>query len=720
MTPDLGIEIVVEPNVVPRGTVDLRSLDAPPGSVPPAVRIEANGRVVRLAPASLADAPTGALATTAAATAVPATPPPATPAASSSSVHAHQDALALEGAAKVAVSAAEPLGARLRKRASSGALPKVDAPMPPRPASASETGAGPTGGALPPHEDYETAQISGSTSSALGALVKVTLVLVGLTLALILPLLYWSDLLSGPATTQVADARKASPSPAAPSPVAILPSPAPAETAPVPSAAATTKPVEVAQVATSSSSAVALGVNPETPRKPDSPPTPVEPTAVAKVDVEPAKPEGKTEPKVGASVAVENDVDVRKVEGLRAEGVKLYRQGKYDEAIAKFDALLALSPKDSDALFRKAFAMHLKGDLKAAAKAYELAAMSGAPRDARSWNNLGLVRERLGDPSGARAAYERGNAVNPHDANVLTNLGSLEREAHPDKALGYYEQALREDSRHPVARYERAALLALQLRPADEGARRELEALSGEDSPVRAKALDALGQLATRGRRFPDAEKLYRRALEADPSFDEPRLHLGVSLYTSGANDRAEAELRPYVEKHPRSADAWKTLGGALARLDRLPEAKLAYEKALAENDKDVTALYNYALCAERFGNFLFAMQEYERVVQLDPNHWKALANVGRLYHRAGRDEKALEYFNRALALQPNEADLHLHKANALAALRKDQEAREELTSFVKLAPQGDKRVPEAQRALQAGELAPALSDTPPPGERGF
>src|SRR5256885_2265549 len=41
---DLGLEVILEPNVVPKGTVDLRGLDAPPGTTAPQRRVESDGR----------------------------------------------------------------------------------------------------------------------------------------------------------------------------------------------------------------------------------------------------------------------------------------------------------------------------------------------------------------------------------------------------------------------------------------------------------------------------------------------------------------------------------------------------------------------------------------------------------------------------------------------------------------------------------------------------
>src|SRR5205823_5636758 len=108
------------------------------------------------------------------------------------------------------------------------------------------------------------------------------------------------------------------------------------------------------------------------------------------------------------------------------------------EALAKLDELLALAPHDSDALFRKALVLHKKAhqktgpareaDLRAAAKAYEEAAAVAPHGDARAFNNLGLIREDLGDLAGAREAFGSGLDRDPSDPNVLTNLGRLDRD----------------------------------------------------------------------------------------------------------------------------------------------------------------------------------------------------------------------------------------------------------------------------------------------------
>jgi tetratricopeptide (TPR) repeat protein len=626
----VGIEIIVEPDVVPKGTINVRGLDAPHGAKPPLRRIEADGRVFMI------DAPTAP------------------------TVVAPTVVAKVETKVETPVEPAEPLGLKLRKKSLHS-----DEAMPPRPASAEHSASGRISRDSFPADDYETAQISGGFGSALWTLLKVTAVLAFFTLATVFTALKWSGFGT--------------------SPVAVLPpgnnvplkKPDKSDVAPVPTQAETAK--------IDSNDTVAPPVSTTEPE-------------VARSD---------ENPKVTANLGHEPEYDWKAVEQLRREAVDLDRKGKYEEAIAKLDEILAKRPKDGDAHFRRALITHKKGDLDGAIKGYEIAAELASAGDARALNNLGLAleqRNKPGDLAAAKAAYKRGLDRDHEDPNILTNTGRLEEDQDPKSALQRYEQALDRQADHPQARYHRAALLALRLDRIDEG-KKELEKLL--DSPVRGQALDALGEVAIREGRYAEAEKYLRDALKSG-SLDA-RLYLGVALWAQEKAQPAADELKTYLEKNPRSSDGWKTLGAVLVRLDQLQDAKQAYEKAIAINDKDADTLYNYALCAERFGNFLFAIQEYERVVQLDPNQWKALQNLGRLYRNAGREEKALEYFKRAIVIRPNEAELYLHEANSLVALKKDAEARYALEKFVKLAPPTDPRVAQARRAIDSqGPLRPA------------
>jgi serine/threonine-protein kinase len=210
---------------------------------------------------------------------------------------------------------------------------------------------------------------------------------------------------------------------------------------------------------------------------------------------------------------------------------------------------------------------------------------------------------------------------------------------------------------------------------------------------------DAAGLKALAAGRYPEAEKSFKDALEANAGLDDARLHLAIARYLLHDVAQAEEMLEAYLAKHPTSLDALNALGAVLVRGGRLAEAKRTLEKASAANDKDPTTLYNYALCAERFGNWVLASAEYERVLALDAGHWRALDGLARI-HFGAQPAKALGYLDRALESRRDEPRLHFHRAAVLAGLGRDADARAEVESFLSLAPGEDPRIADARKFL--------------------
>lgn len=113
--------------------------------------------------------------------------------------------------------------------------------------------------------------------------------------------------------------------------------------------------------------------------------------------------------------------------GDRATRVNL--ANAFLETGRKDDALALATGSADPALARVEGFLHQEaGALQEAAAAYERA-IAGDPDDLSSWNNLGNVRARLGDPDGAIAALERAISIAPADLPIYLNLAEVLREA---------------------------------------------------------------------------------------------------------------------------------------------------------------------------------------------------------------------------------------------------------------------------------------------------
>lgn len=165
------------------------------------------------------------------------------------------------------------------------------------------------------------------------------------------------------------------------------------------------------------------------------------------------------------------------------------------------------------------------------------------------------------------------------------------------------EQALKQltNSAAPV---RRAALerLAVVGRMQDAGALGKL--LSDTDAGARAAAEAALWKVWSRSG---DAriDKLYAK---------------GVGQMNSGAADDAIATFGEIIRLKPEFAEAW---------------------------NKRATVLYFTGRLRE-------SLADCDEVIKRNPNHFGALAGYGQIYTDLADYEKALEYFGKALAVNPN------------------------------------------------------------------
>ncbi|MCK6504171.1 hypothetical protein L6R53_12345 [Myxococcota bacterium] len=311
----------------------------------------------------------------------------------------------------------------------------------------------------------------------------------------------------------------------------------------------------------------------------------------------------------------------------------------------------------------------------------QMAALVSGPRAARVQLERGRVlEERLGDPDGARAAYEAALAASPGHAPAFLAVerlaqaaGDLERlqalyqgEADrlegPDAAFWQarslrvarqrpdldadalserFQRALAQDP-SPELRREQQVFLAGAGRPAElaQALQAEADATAGTE---RAWALFRLGQLQAGTLDQPDAAvESYRAAAEADPSAG-PALEAAAALLA----DRGEhARLLALLE-------------GSLARIQ--------------DPNLVVTTLYRMGeLCEGPLADQAGARTWFERVLETAPGYLPALEGLERVYTRLEAwDRLAAVYEQRAiLAEEPAAVALQLHRAGAVCDFR--------------------------------------------------
>ena len=94
--------------------------------------------------------------------------------------------------------------------------------------------------------------------------------------------------------------------------------------------------------------------------------------------------------------------------------------------------------------------------------------------------------------------------------------------------------------------------------------------------------------------------------------------------------------------------------------LKEIKKARLILDEAIIKNSKSELLLFNYAKLEEDLLNFNKAINLYEKGLNLNPNNYKALSNLGGLYQKTNRYINAIEVYKKAIKLKPQIAHLKI------------------------------------------------------------
>jgi tetratricopeptide (TPR) repeat protein len=111
------------------------------------------------------------------------------------------------------------------------------------------------------------------------------------------------------------------------------------------------------------------------------------------------------------------------------------------------------------------------------------------------------------------------------------------------------------------------------------------------------------------------------------------------------------------------------------------------YRRSAQVAPKNPNARNNYANVLYDKGRYAESVEEYAEVLRLEPGAWFPNYNMGRGLLRLRRHGEAKEYFDRAIAISPNDADEFCLRGLTNLALGNRPEGIEDLRTAVSLAP---------------------------------
>ncbi|MDD1748842.1 MAG: tetratricopeptide repeat protein [Methanothrix sp.] len=194
------------------------------------------------------------------------------------------------------------------------------------------------------------------------------------------------------------------------------------------------------------------------------------------------------------------------------------------------------------------------------------------------------------------------------------------------------------------------------------------------------------GQELGRNGSYEEAVKAYDNALELDEKNAEAWLRKGIvlSLWAGSTNDKSLYEdainaFEETIELAPKQTIGRLVKANALLNLGRYNESletlDEAIEVASQASEKAQIWFEKAHLFAEQ-GNFNETAEALEKVIVLAPQDIDLLIDGGVLLSSVlGRYDEALEYYERALQIDPDNKLAWINKANALTMLNRTDEA---------------------------------------------
>lgn len=198
-----------------------------------------------------------------------------------------------------------------------------------------------------------------------------------------------------------------------------------------------------------------------------------------------------------------------------------------------------------------------------------------------------------------------------------------------------------------------------------EQARDLLEALPDALSGT-AYTLVARAELATGEGDTSQAAEYYGRAMEAQPSSELAIMH-SQALFRDGQHEDAASALEAWLRDEPDDTAARMASADLAVRQGRDAAAVEAYESVLEADPEAVSALNNIAWLL-REEDPERALQYAERAVALQPNNSAVRDTLGVVLLEAGQPAAAAQALQRSMGSGDGSPAQHYHLARALAA----------------------------------------------------
>lgn len=288
-------------------------------------------------------------------------------------------------------------------------------------------------------------------------------------------------------------------------------------------------------------------------------------------------------------------------------------------------------------------ALHLEGKLEEALRRYQ-ALLRAYPTFADVLHPLGIAFQQLGHHAEAADAIGHWVTLVPQDYDALINLSNSLL------ALGRTADAVRAGQKAAALRPDTAgahAALALSLHAARDfaGAEASYERALALD-PDSAECLFNFANMLVDAGRLNDAVQRYRDALKVRNDLPEVHVNLANNLIRQGNADEAIEHFHAALRLRPGMPEALVNLGNALfIHAGDLDAARRCFEAVIAQAPTYRDALNNLTSLAMEAGDMVTAVYNARRMLEVHPRDQLLHTTAAGLFMSLGQWEEGWQHF---------------------------------------------------------------------------
>ncbi|MEP6517071.1 tetratricopeptide repeat protein [Microcoleus vaginatus] len=317
-------------------------------------------------------------------------------------------------------------------------------------------------------------------------------------------------------------------------------------------------------------------------------------------------------------------------------------------------------------------------------------------------HNLGRVLQEQGDFTGAIGSYRQALAVNPDDVKAHYNIGvAVHQQLRIEAAIYSYQQAIscwKKSSQPALLSYAVNAYSNWGCLLVQEGKVEEAIVVFQAGiavAPDDATLYNNLGIAQLQLGKPEDAIALCRRAIELQPELVMARYNLGKAFQRLGLHTFAIECFELVISKDPDLVSAYSDRAVSLMAQGNLAEAMLCWQKAIALQSEfvdgfccqvemrltsvqELNELDRSQIACVRFLKQLQGKDGSGYAISTlakNPLHLSSLLidlaetyfHLGNALFEYGGYEQAESYYQKALQIQPKNADIYLRLADCLS-----------------------------------------------------